>query len=114
MMNPAKPHQRPDQQEHGQELEGSIVDRSLAAVAFYQRILDVIKPRMLPEREKRHGKFVLVPAEAGIVEVNHMHGSLADQQISRVQIRMDHAVGAAWVVATVREDFVDCAASRLY
>ena len=56
--------------------------------------------------EDGHRQFVLMPTESGVVKVDYMHVVACDNQIIRVQVRVDQAVGSS-VFTVIGQDSID-------
>ena len=57
---------------------------------------------------ERHGEVVGVPAEAGVVEIDHVEARAVHDDVRRVQVGVDEAVDVG-VLAGIEQDPVNAA-----
>ena len=78
---PAEMHERAHEQEHGQHGHNRIRERSRFAIVVDQGRLHVAESVILPIATQRHGEFVVMPAETGVVEVDDVQALIANDKV---------------------------------
>ena len=91
LVSPGKMDERAHQQEPRQHGHNRISQRAHLAITVDQGRLNVAEPVLSVVAVQGHGKFVVVPAEAGIVEIDDMQTMLADHQVGGMQVRVYQA-----------------------
>ena len=77
-----------------EQLHRPLVEPAHRAIAGQQRSSDRFEPRLFQVAEQRHRQLVLMPAEARIIEIDHMQRArLADQNVVRMQVRVNQRIG---------------------
>ena len=93
-LDPTDDGQHPHEQEQRHVLEGALGQGPNPTITLDERLENGRKVVTIAILEQRNRDIVLMPAKAGIVEVDHMQSRTVDDDVVRVQVSVNQTVGA--------------------